>query len=158
MAIAPSLQKYLSAESIAYDLIEHRLAMSATRIAEACKISGDSLAKAVLLRSRDGYLLAILPASYHLRLGDGTLQRMLCRDVDLASESELGQVFKDCVQGAVPAIPACYGLDAIIDESIEEQPDVYVEAGDHETLVHMGHVQFAQLTKDAWRGHFSARD
>lgn len=158
MAIAPSLQKYLSAESIAYDLVEHRPAMSATRIAEACKISGDCLAKAVLLRSRDGYLLAILPASYHLRLGDGTLQRMLCRDVDLARESELGLVFKDCVQGAIPPVPACYGLDAIVDESIEAQPDIYMEAGDHETLVHMDHVQFAQLTKDAWRGHFSTRD
>jgi len=158
MAIAPTLKEYLSAENIAYDLIEHRPAMSATRLAEACKISGDSLAKAVLLRSRDGYLLAILPASHHIRLGDGTLQRLLCRDVDLASESELAHVFQDCVNGAIPPVGACYGLDAIVDESMEEQPEVYMEAGDHETLVHMNHIQFARLTKDAWRGHFSAHD
>lgn len=158
MAIAPTLQKYLSAERIAYDLIEHQPAMSATRIAEACKISGDRLAKAVLLRSGDGYLLAILPASHHIRLSDGTLQRLLGCDVDLASEFELGQVFQDCVYGAVPPVGACYGLDAIVDDSIEEQPEIYMEAGDHETLVHVNHRQFARLTQYAWRGQFSAHD
>lgn len=158
MAIAPTLQKYLSAEKIAYDLIAHRPAMSATHIAEICKISGDCLAKAVLLRSSDGYLLAILPASHHIRLSDGTLQRLLGCDVDLASEFELRQLFQDCVYGAVPPVGACYGLDAIVDDSMEEPREVYMEAGDHETLVHMNRIQFAQLTKNAWRGRFSAHD
>jgi Ala-tRNA(Pro) deacylase len=158
MAIAPSLEKYLSAEKITYDVIEHQPAMSATRVAEICKISGDRLAKAVLLRSADGYLLAILPGSHHIRFSDGTLQRLLGCDVDLASEFELGQVFQDCVSGAVPPVGACYGLDAIVDDSIEEQPEVYMVAGDHETLVHMNHMQFARLTQNAWRGRFSAHD
>jgi len=139
-------------------VIEHQPATSATRIAEICKISGDRLAKAVLLRSEDGYLLAILPGSHHICLCDGTLQRLLGCDVDLASEFELGQVFQDCVYGAVPPVGACYGLDTIVDESLEEQPEVYMEAGDHETLVHMNHTQFARLTQNAWRGHFSAHD
>lgn len=158
MAIAPTLQKYLSAKNIAYDLIAHRPAMSATHIAEICKISGDCLAKAVLLRSSDGYLLAILPASHHIRLSDGTLQRLLGCDVDLASEFELRQLFQDCAYGAVPPVGACYGLDAIVDDSMEEPREVYMEAGDHETLVHMNRIQFAQLTKNAWRGRFSAHD
>lgn len=158
MAVAPTLQKYLVAEKITYDLIEHQPAMSATRIAEICKISGDCLAKAVLLRSGEGYLLAILPASHHIRISDGTLQRILGCDVDLASEFELGEVFQDCVYGAVPPAAACYGLDAIVDDSIEEQPDVYMEAGDHATLVHLSHLQFARLIQNAWHGHFSAHD
>lgn len=158
MSLAPTLQKYLTAEKIAYDLIAHQPAMSATRVAEVCKISGDCLAKAVLLRSGDGYLLAILPASHHICLSDGTLQKILGCDVDLASELELGQVFQDCVYGAVPAAAACYALDAIVDDSIVDQPEIYMEAGDHETLVHMSHMQFARLTQNAFRGHFSAHD
>lgn len=158
MAIAPTLQKYLAAEKIAYDVIEHQPAMSATRTAEACKISGDCLAKAVLLRSGEGYLLAILSASHQIRLADGTMQRLLGCDVDLATEFEIGQVFRDCTYGAIPPVGACYGLDAIVDDSIEEQPEVYLEGGDHTTLVHMNHMQFVRLTQDAWRGHFSVHD
>jgi Ala-tRNA(Pro) deacylase len=33
-----------------------------------------------------------------------------------------------------------------------------MEAGDHETLLHMGHAQFARLTANAPHGRFSAHD
>jgi Ala-tRNA(Pro) deacylase len=33
-----------------------------------------------------------------------------------------------------------------------------MEGGDHETLVHMGHTQFAQITADAQHGRFSVHD
>lgn len=155
MAIAPTLQKYLSAENITYDLAERQVAMSAMRAAQACNISGDRLAKAVLLRSRDGYVLAVLSASYRVHLAD--LQRLLGFHVDLATEFEIGRVFQDCARGAIPAVASCYGLNAIVDDSIEEQPEVYLEGSDHLTLVHMNHMQFTRLTQDARRAHFSIR-
>ena len=49
----------------------------------------------------------------------------------------------------------CYGLDTVVDDSIEHQPEVYLEGGDHETLVHMSHAQFASLTATARHGSFS---
>jgi prolyl-tRNA editing enzyme YbaK/EbsC (Cys-tRNA(Pro) deacylase) len=52
----------------------------------------------------------------------------------------------------------CYGLDIIVDDSIQAQSDIYMEAGDHETLLHMGHAQFARLTANAEHGRFSAHD
>jgi Ala-tRNA(Pro) deacylase len=158
MSIAPTLQKYLATEKIAYDVIAHQPATSAARTAEVCKISGDCLAKGVLLHSGDGYLLAILPASHHIRIADGTVQRLLGCDVDLATELEISQVFDDCINGAVPPVSACYGLDAIVDDSIEEQPDIYLEGGDHTTLVHVNNMEFSRLTQDAWRGRFSVHD
>lgn len=48
-------------------------------------------------------------------------------DVDLADEGELGRLFRDCAPGAVPPIGECYGLDVIMDDSIQEQPEVYLE-------------------------------
>jgi Ala-tRNA(Pro) deacylase len=33
-----------------------------------------------------------------------------------------------------------------------------MEAGDHETLLHMGHALFARLTANALHGRFSAHD
>jgi Ala-tRNA(Pro) deacylase len=79
-----------------------------------------------------------------LRLGFG---------VDLATEHEIEQLFQDCAHGAVPPAGECYGLDVIVDDSIKEQPEVYLEAGDHATLVH-----FARFTGEAWHGRFSVHD
>ncbi|MDE5445541.1 hypothetical protein GWG65_29770 [Bradyrhizobium sp. CSA207] len=154
MSIAPTLQKYLAAENIQYEEIQHELSMSSTRTAEACHISGDRLAKGVVLRRDGQYVLAVVPASHHLRLSD--LRTTLGNNVDMANEAEISQLFRDCAHGAVPAVGKCYGLDVIVDDSIETQPEIYMEAGDHETLLRLTHAQFAHLTANAPHWRFSA--
>jgi Ala-tRNA(Pro) deacylase len=156
MSIAPTLQKYLTAENIQYDELQHELSMSSTRTAQACHISGDRLAKGIVLRRNGGYILAVVPASHHLRLSE--LRTTLGDTVDMADETEINQLFRDCARGAVPAIGKCYGLDMVVDDSIETQPDIYMNAGDHETLLHLTHEQFARLTANAPHGRFSAHD
>jgi Ala-tRNA(Pro) deacylase len=156
MSIAPTLHKYLAAENIQYDEIPHVLTMSSARTAQACHVSGDRLAKAIVVRRGGGYMLAVLPASHHLRLEE--LRTRFGADIDIASESEIDRLFADCAHGAVPAAGACYGLDVIIDDSIQTQPDIYMEAGDHETLLHLSRAQFARLADGALHGRISAHD
>jgi Ala-tRNA(Pro) deacylase len=107
-----------------------------------------------LLRDEVGYALAVLPASRHIRLAE--LRRQFGDDVNLASEREIEELFQDCARGAIPAVGECYGLDVVVDASIEDQPEVYFEGGDHTTLVHMTGAQFAGLTATARHGSFSA--
>jgi Ala-tRNA(Pro) deacylase len=83
MAIAPTFQKYLAAKDVAYDVVAHEPTKSSIRTAEACRVSGDCVAKAVVLRDEYGYVLAVLPASHHIRLGD--LRMQLGLDVDPGS-------------------------------------------------------------------------
>ena len=153
MAIALTLERYLDAKSVKYDVIAHQPTNSSGETAEICHIPGDRLAKGVLLRDEVGYALAVLPASHHIRLSE--LRRQFGDDVDLATEGEIEDLFQDCVRGAIPAIGECYGLDMVVDDSIEEQPEVYFEGGDHATLVHMTHAQFAKMTAAARHGSFS---
>jgi Ala-tRNA(Pro) deacylase len=156
MSIAPTLQQYLAAKSIQYDVIPHEPTMSSTRTAEACRISGNCLAKGIVLRrSGTDYILAVLPASHHIHLTD--LRNHLGDNVEMAKESEIDMLFPDCAHGAVPAVGQCYGLPVVVDDSLEAQPEIYLEAGDHETLIRMSHVQFAHLTADAPHGRFSAK-
>jgi Ala-tRNA(Pro) deacylase len=156
MAIALTLKKYLAAKNVRYDVLAHEPTSSAMQTAEACRVSGDRVAKAVLLRDEIGYSLAVLPASHHIRFSE--LKRQLGDDVGLATEREAAELFQDCVRGAFPPVGECYGLDVIVDDSIEEQPEVYFEGGDHGTLVHMSHAQFANLTATARHGCFSAHN
>jgi Ala-tRNA(Pro) deacylase len=154
MSIAPTLQRYLD-QTVDYDVLSHEPTMCSTRTAQACGVSGDRIAKGIVLRHNGGYLLAVLPASHHIRLDD--LREQIGDDVDMASETDIAQLFRDCARGAVPPVGECYGLDVVVDDSIERQPDVYLEAGDHATLVHMGQAQFAKLVADARHGQFSSR-
>ena len=155
MAIALTLERYLDAHNVKYDVIAHAPTNSSMQTAKTCRISGDRLAKAVLLRDDVGYALAVLPASHQIRLAE--LKRQFGDDVDLATEREIEDLFQDCARGAIPAVGECYGLDLVVDDSIEEQPEVYFEGGDHATLVHMSHAQFAGLTGTARHGCFSGR-
>ena len=157
MSIAPTFQRYLTAENIEYDVIPHEPTLSSARTAEACKISGDCLAKGVVLRrDRDGgYLLAVLPASHHVRLSD--LMSELGENVEVADEAEVNKLFWDCAYGAVPPAGRYYGLPMIIDDSLDAQPEIYMEAGDHRTLLHVRRAQFAHMTADARHGSFSGR-
>jgi Ala-tRNA(Pro) deacylase len=155
MTVAPTLQKYLD-QTITYDLVPHDPTMSSTRTAEACHVPGDRLAKAVVLRRDSGYIMAILPASRHLHLP--ALRMQLGHRVDLANEDEIAKLFTDCERGAVPPVGECYGLDVIVDDSIDSQREVYLEGGDHATLIRLGGEQFARLTANAWHGHFTTHD
>lgn len=155
MAISPTLQKFLD-QNTTYDVITHEPTMSSTRTAEICHIPGDRIAKAVVLQRDGGYMLAVLPASHHIRMED--LRAQVGADVDLAQESSIGPLFGDCAPGAVPPLGECYGLDVIVDDSVQDQPEVYLEGGDHTTLVHLDRAQFARLTADARRGRFSTHD
>ena len=156
MSIAPTVQKYLAAENIKYDVMPHQRTASSTRTAEVCHVSGDCLAKGIVLRRDGGYMLAVLPASHHLHLSE--LRTRFGSDVDMAKEAEINQLFRDCAPGAVPPVGKCYGLDVIVDDSIEAQPEIYIEAGDHETLLHLSHEQYARLTANLPHGRFSAHD
>src|SRR5215813_7970126 len=155
MALAPTLQKHLD-QNVTYEVITHDPTMSSTRTAQACHVSGDRLAKAIVLRRDGGYMLAVLPASHHIRLPD--LRQQIGDDVALADESEIKRLFPDCALGAVPAVGECYDLDVIVDDSIQEQPDVYLEGGDHTTLIHISQAQFSRLMSGARHGRFSVHD
>jgi len=155
MTIAPTLQRYLD-RMITYEVVTHAPTQSSMRTAEASHISGDCLAKGIVLRHNGGYMLAVLPASHHIRLAD--LRAQIGNDVDLATEREINALFQDCAHGAIPAVGECYELETIIDNSICDQPDVYIEAGDHVTLVRMKQTAFARLTADAQYGRFSVHD
>lgn len=152
MTIAPTLQRHLD-RNVTYELITHEATMSSTRTAQACHVSGDFLAKGIVLRHNGGYMLAVLPASRHLRLRDLKLE--IGADVDLADEAEIDRLFPDCAPGAIPPIGECYDLDVIVDDSIQQPPEIYLEAGDHTTLVHLSQAQFTRLMSGARHGRFS---
>lgn len=156
MALASTLQQYLADQKIAYEVITHRPTISSSKTAEASHVSGDCIAKAVIVKDEDRFMLAVLPASHHVKLGD--LSSVLGRGVHLATEGEASELFPDCSTGAIPALGAAYGVNMVVDDSLAEQPEVYFEGGDHTSLVQVSAEQFFWLMQEAAHGHFSTHD
>lgn len=153
MAIAKKLRQYLDDAGVRYDVIEHSPTPSASRTAQVAHVSGERMAKAVVLQGDEGYVVAAVPSTHQLELE--ALVDMLGQPVSLATEGEIGELFADCEVGAVPSVGDAYGLKILMDDSLSGLPDVYFEAGDHRSLVHVNGGDFASLMANAQRGRFS---
>ena len=153
MSIASRIRTYLTREHVTYDEVVHAPAMSAQLAAEAAHVSEETLAKGVVLRTKDRFMLAVVPANHHIRLG--ALRRYLGEDVGLATEEEIHLLFGDCDLGAVPPIGDAYGVETIIDNTLVDAEHVYFEGGDHRTLVHLGADEWRRLTKKMPHAAFS---
>lgn len=153
MAIAMHLMDYLASHGVGYDVVTHPRAAHMSGAAHKAHVPSDSVAKGVLLEDANGYVLAVVPASHHVDLGQ--LHRWLNRPLGLATEPELAGLFEDCELGAIPPIGAAYGLETIFDDSLGERPDVYLEGGDHRTLLHVKGDDFLRLMAGTKHARFS---
>lgn len=145
MEMATTLIKYLAQHGIAYDRLSHRHSDSSINCAHAAHIPDDRLAKSVILEDAEGYLMAVIPANRHLKIG--RLNKVLHRNMVLATEAELGPLFADCEAGAVPPFGQAYGMETLVDSGLDNCKDIYFEAGNHEELVRVKGADFRKLMK-----------
>ncbi|MEN8176281.1 MAG: YbaK/EbsC family protein [Pseudomonadota bacterium] len=153
MSIARQIREFLDHHNLEYDTVIHEHTDSSQKTAQAAHLPGDKVAKGVLLKDDEGYLLAVVPANHRVHLGE--MHKSLQRQVGLATEDEVASVFGDCDVGAIPPAGLLYDIDTVVDDALLEQPDVYFEAGDHEHLIHMSRKDFGRLLGDATHGRFS---
>ena len=153
MSTAYTVENYLSAHRIPYDVVSHPRSVTSLRTASVAHIEPERVAKGVVLEYDNGYMLAVLPASRHVRLGQ--LRQMMGRDLRMASEYGISRLFPDCDTGAIPPVGFAYGVETVWDESLMDQPDLYFESGDHESLLHGSTKDFIDLMGDASHSRFS---
>ena len=109
-----SIRSYLQSRSVSFDYLLHRPTHSATHLAGSLHVPGRSVAKGVLVRAGDSYVLAVLPATH--RVDTAKLAAILqVAEVRIATETEVGQVFADCEPGALPPFGRLYGLTTVLD-------------------------------------------
>ena len=149
MAVAAQLQRYIAEHEIAWDAVEHRASSCGMDCAHRAHVPPGQVAKAVLLEDAYGYVIAVIPADR--RIDVAKLGEALERELQLANESEVSYLFPDCEPGAVPPLGEAYGMTTVWDTSLADKPDVYFEAGDHRTLVHVSGNAFASLMSAADR-------
>ncbi|MEX2248567.1 MAG: YbaK/EbsC family protein [Parvibaculum sp.] len=153
MGMSVKLFSYLRDRGVDYEEVRHAREVSASRIAEKVHITGDRLAKAVLVKGDSGFRIAVVPSTCKVDLA--SLSHMLDERIGLATEEEIESRFWDCDSGALPPLGEPYGVKVCVDGTLATQPEIWFEAGDHRTLVHMSGEDFANLMGEAEHGHIA---
>jgi Ala-tRNA(Pro) deacylase len=153
MAIAQeqALTEALDAGGAPYELLPHRHTETATAEARALGLAPDEVAKTVIVRTRDGYVRVVVPASR--RVGLAKLRELIRTgdDIRLATEAELNAAYPEFELGAVPPIGGPGGDLVVVDVRIARSVRVVFEAGTHEESVRVKTDDLVDLA-DAWVG------
>lgn len=153
MAIAKTVQAYLTQHKIKIELVPHPKTYSTHDTAEEAHVRDDHIAKAIIVQDAKGYAMAVIPGSNWLKL-EG-LQEETDRDFQLADEQDIDSLFEDCQSGAIPPLGPAYDIETFLDEQLLSLANVYFEAGDHEQLVHVSGTDFNIMLKGVRHGFFS---
>jgi Ala-tRNA(Pro) deacylase len=148
MSMPSRLSNYLLRRGIRYEVMSHTHSHSSAETARIAHVPPHQLAKSVVLEDDDGgCVMAVVPAD--ARVNVGLLGRMLGRDsLRLSDEERLCELFPDCDRGAVPAVGMAWGMDTIVDDALEQNVELFIEAGDHDMLIRISQQQFRELMRD----------
>ena len=143
MTMARSVRQHLNKVGVRYDVLNHPHSSTSRQSAERAHLLPSEVAKAVMTRDGNRYLLCVIPSGN--RLVFSWLNSCMNGDYGLVEEAELQDMFDDCEVGAVPALGQVYGFPVIWDEKLGQLKDVYIESGDHENLIHLDQGAFQEL-------------
>ena len=145
MALIPRLQKLLDDHKVPYEVLPHREAFTAQKVAQEAHVSGRLLAKAVIVREPDDtFYMAVVTAAQHVDLD-------LIHHVSghprgtLATEGDLLMLFPDCEPGAMPPIGKLWDVPTYIDVVFRGHQDIYFQAGNHREVVKMNWYDFERV-------------
>jgi len=140
------IRKYLKQEKVAFEVHEHTPAYTAQELAAEEHVSGNMLAKAVVVRAGSGYALCALPASYKLDMKKAA-KALGYERVRLADETEMSKLFPDVEVGAEPPFGNLYDLPTLVDQHLAEDEDIVFQGGTHRHAIRMKYADYAGLVE-----------
>jgi Ala-tRNA(Pro) deacylase len=109
----------LRSRHIRFETLLHTPASSASKLAGSLHVPGREVAKPVLLKAGDGFVLAVLPATSQVDLDLlGAALRVDSDRLRLATPDEIEVIFHDCEPGAIHPFGQLYGLKTIVESSM----------------------------------------
>jgi Ala-tRNA(Pro) deacylase len=149
------IHEFLRRRGIWFETMLYQPAFSSAKRARNARVTGRSVAKAVLVRAGDSFVLAVLPASSTIDL-DRLSQALGSRagETRLATSDELLATFPDCEPGVVPPFGKLYGLTTVVDSGFSEIGDIVVSANTRHEGLWMHFRDFAAI-EEPERASFS---
>jgi len=142
--IPSRLKVYLEHEAVPYEVLTHREAYRASELAQVLHVPGKELAKVVILKVGERFVMTVLPANWKVdcrRIGE----IIHVYPVRLATEEECQRLFPDCELGAIPPFGNLYGLEVYVDRAFTADEEIVFPAGTRYQAVKLRYQDFARL-------------
>lgn len=133
---AEKIREYLLSRGVPYEVHEHPLAFTTSRVAEVEHVPGKEIAKPVILMADDHFVMAVVPGHKHVDLTKAR-DALGCDEVRLADEAEFAAAFEDCERGAEPPLGHLYGMKTVVDLRLDA-PRITFRGGSHTQTITMG--------------------
>jgi len=138
--------KFLKREKVKFQLRHHPARFTAQEVAAAEHITGEEVAKVVIVKAGDAFAMCVLPATYVLDMKRAK-KALGAKSVRLATEEEIAGLFPDCEVGAMPPFGAEYHLPVYVEEHLSEDEQILVPAGTHEDSVLLAWADYERLAQ-----------
>lgn len=140
------VKEFLDKAGVKYVVVSHAPAYTAQEIAASAHISGEELAKTVIVKLDDKMAMAVLPAS---RVIDFTGLKELAgaSQAGLATEDEFRSLFPECEVGAMPPFGNLYDMSVFVDSSLTADEEIAFNAGSHKELLRLAYKDFEKLVE-----------
>jgi Ala-tRNA(Pro) deacylase len=138
------VRDYLIGQCVWFETLLHRPAPSASRLAGSVHVSGRHVAKSVLIRTEGANVLAVLPATHRIDIGQLSLV-LGGGPIRLAGEDEVIRTFGDCERGALPPFGRLYGLTTVVDATLAAGSEIIFVGNSRHEGVRMRYRDFEAL-------------
>lgn len=136
----------LDKSNVKYEITEHKPTFTAQRMAAAEHEPGRFVAKPVIIKADDKYMMCVLSADKKVDIS-ALKSQLGAKSVELAKEEEIGEIFPDCELGAAPPFGNLYDLPTIMDKAMEKDDHIIFQAGSHEKAIRMSVADYKKLAE-----------
>ncbi len=140
---ALDIDEYLRDNDIEFQRTQHPTAITAQEVAQIEHVSGNRLAKTVIVKAGGEFIMLVLPATRRVALERAS--QCLGASATMATEDEIEPLFPDVEVGAEPPFGSQYGLKTLADGALTEQITILFRAGNHRETVEIAWDDYVQL-------------
>jgi Ala-tRNA(Pro) deacylase len=140
------IDQYLREQGVTFEHHTHGSAYTAQELAAIEHVSGYDVAKPVIVRADDDFVVCVVPASHKLDFGKvaAAMEAGECR---LADEKEMSDLFPDTEIGAEPPFGNLYKLPTLVDRRLAQDEHITFAAGSHQDSISMRYADYARLSR-----------
>lgn len=146
MAILKRLKAMLDEAKIPYEVYNHALAYTAQEIAAKQHVSGNEMAKVVMIEADERLVMGVVRGNDKINL-HVVEESLGVRHARLATEDEFIARFPDCEIGAMPPFGNLFGVNVYVDPALAKDEYIYFNAGNHVQTVRLKYKDFARLVE-----------
>ena len=164
MPISKKITDYLNKNKYKYEIIEHRTTYTAWDTAQTEKVKPQEVAKALVMKADNDYLIAMVPSNKNLDK-KGLLKvinaqrkksgEQTCKKIDFTKEAWMKKNLPGKV-GATPPFAGLINLGVYIDNALKKNKKIYLGSGEYTKSVRVSVSQYLKIEKPVM-GNFSVK-